>query len=288
MTSTLTLRHGDVLCDIVPALGGCIAGLWLGAHPVLSSTPGDALRSVRQSASFPLVPFSNRVGHGQLQWAGTSHPLVTNFAPEPHAIHGVGWERPWTVLEALPTSALLCLEHRADAAWPFDFDASQAFRLEVGALEMRLSITNQSAIAAPVGLGWHPYFTKRPDTRVQFSAQGRWEMGPDKLPTQRLPHVGLDQPVADLTVDHCFDGWNGALALHDSVLRIRVTSDLRHLVVFTEPQRDNIAIEPVSHVNNALHLMAHTGASAAALGVVVLPPGQTYSCAMRIEMEEAA
>jgi aldose 1-epimerase len=243
---------------------------------------------VRQSASYPLVPFSNRIGYGQLQWAGTSHPLITNFAPEPHTIHGVGWQRPWTVLEADAQMALLSFEHRADASWPFDFDTSQAFKLDATGLEMTLSITNQSHAAAPVGLGWHPYFVKHEDTQVQFAATGRWEMGDDKLPTHREPHTGLHQATRDLTVDHCFDGWGGELVLQDSVVRVRVTSALRHLVVFTTPQRGNIAVEPVTHVNNALNLMAQTGASADDLGVVILQPGQTYACSMRIDVERAA
>ena len=285
MTSTLTLRHGDLLCDLKPELGGSIAGLWLGTDPVLSSVPGAQMQTVRQSGSYPLVPFSNRIGQAQLQWAGTSHPLVRNFDPEPHAIHGVGWQRPWAVLESSDTFALLSLEHRADAAWPFDFDCSQAFKLEAGALEMSLSITNQSPVAAPVGLGWHPFFPKRPGTEVQFSATGRWEMGSDKLPTHRVDHPGLHQTLESLTVDHCFDGWGGVLTLQDSVMRVRVSSALRHLVVYTNPQRDNIAVEPVSHVNNALNLMTQTGARAEDLGVVILQAGQTYSCEMRIEVE---
>lgn len=288
MTSPLSLRAGALRCDIHPTLGGSLAGLWLGNVPVLDSIDPATMTSVRQSASYPLVPFSNRIGYGQLQWSGTSHPLITNFAPEPHTIHGVGWQRPWAVLEADDQMALLSFEHRADASWPFDFDSSQAFKLDASGLEMTLSITNQSQVAAPVGLGWHPYFVKREDTQVKFSATGRWEMADDKLPTHSLAHPGLDQATRDLTVDHCFEGWGGELVLQDSVLRVRVSSALRHLVVFTTPQRDNIAVEPVSHVNNALNLMAQTGASAADLGVIILRPGETYACSMRIDVERAA
>jgi aldose 1-epimerase len=287
MTSPLSLRAGELRCDIHPDLGGSLAGLWHGQVPVLDSVDATSMTTVRQAASYPLVPFSNRIGYGQLQWAGTSHPLVTNFAPEPHTIHGVGWQRPWTVLESDVQMALLSFEHRADASWPFDFDTSQAFKLDAGGLEMTLSITNQSQAAAPVGLGWHPYFVKRSDTQVHFAATGRWEMGDDKLPTHREPHTGLHQATLDLTVDHCFEGWAGELRLEDSVLRVRVTSALRHLVVFTTPQRGNIAVEPVTHVNNALNLMAQTGASAEDLGVVTLQPGETYVCSMRIDVERA-
>lgn len=287
MTNPIALRCADLLCEIKPELGGCISGLWLGGIAVLRSTPATELHSVRQSASYPLVPFSNRVGKATLQWQGTDHPLVKNWAPSPHSIHGVGWERPWTVLEATDAFALLSYEHNADAAWPFNFDASQAFKLEANALEMSLSITNQSAESAPVGLGWHPYFVKRANSRLAFAATGRWEMGADQLPTQRSASTGLNGECRTLEVDHCFDGWNGIVTLQDDVLRSTLTSSLSRLVVFTTPQRDFVAIEPVSHVNNAMGMLAKTGASAPELGVCVLQPGQTFSGVMRIAVQRS-
>lgn len=287
MQTPVTLHCAELQCDIKPELGGCISGLWLGGIPVLRSTPVQDLQSVRQSASYPLVPFSNRVGNATLQWLGTDHPLVRNWAPEPHAIHGVGWERSWTVLEATGAFTLLSYEHKADASWPFDFDTSQAFKLEANALEMSLSITNQSIVSAPAGLGWHPYFVKRADSRLHFDAKGRWEMGADKLPTVHSSSVGLHGDCATLAVDHCFDGWSGEVRLHDRLLTTRITSSLSRLVVYTAPGRDTIAIEPVSHTNNAMNLMAQNGTSAADLGVCILLPGQTFSCEMRIEVERA-
>jgi len=253
----------------------------------MRSTPGHALQTVRESASFPLVPFSNRIGYGTMTWSGATHQLLKNFAPESHTIHGIGWERPWTVLERSERYAVLSMAHTADTAWPFDFGCTQTFELRDGALDMHLTMTNQGAAPAPAGLGWHPYFVKRPDAQVQFDAGGRWEMAPDKLPTHREPHPGLNQATADLTVDHCFDGWGGVLTLRDSLLRVTVRSALSRLVVFTTPQRDNIAVEPVSHVNNALNLMATTGAPAESLGIVVLQPGESWSCSMRVEVDTA-
>lgn len=285
--STLHLRDGDLRCDVRPDLGACIAGLWLGDVPVLRSTPGDDLHTVRLSGSFPLVPFSNRIGHATLRWQGTGHPLVQNVATEPHAIHGVGWMRPWEVLEQSERFVMLAHEHRADAAWPFAYDASQTLQLREGALDLTLSITNQSRQAAPVGLGWHPYFVKRPGSHVAFTATGRWEMGPDKLPTERRPSPGLDTDCATLDVDHCFDGWTGEVRLSDEALRVQVSANLSRLVVFTNATRDFVAIEPVSHVNNAVNLQAQ-GVAADTLGLRVLAPGETFNAQMRIAVQAAA
>lgn len=285
MPNFLRLHCAELVCELQPDLGGCVSGLWLGLDAVLRSTPAGTLTSVRQSASYPLVPYSNRVGQAVLQWHGAAYPLVKNWPPAPHSIHGVGWERAWTVQASDAASATLTLAHRADAAWPFDFDATQTFQLEARAIQMGLSITNRSPVAAPVGLGWHPFFVKRSGAHLTFAATGRWDMGADQLPTQLGQHTGLADDVDQLEVDHCFDGWGGVVTLHDSVLRTTVTSGLRHLVAYTTPERDTVAIEPVSHVNNAFNLLAQGGYSADALGVRILQPGESMSCDMRIAVE---
>ena len=285
MTTPISLIADDLRCDIVPDLGAAISGLWLGDVPVLRSTPGSMLTSVRESGCYPLVPFSNRIAHATLRWNGTSHPLMQNFAASPHAIHGVGWQRPWTVLEADTRFVLMSFEHTADAAWPFAFDTSQAFRLEAGALELSLSVTNQSAQAAPLGLGWHPFFVKRAGSRIGFQATGRWEMGDDKLPTHRTVSGGLDRDCAALDVDHCFDGWSGMVQLRDELLHTRLSSNLDRLVVFTNDQRDFIAVEPVSHVNNAVNMAHATPVAGPGLGVRILQPGESMTARMRIEVE---
>lgn len=285
MTSAVELSCDTFRCEIAPDLGGAIAGLWLNDIPVLRSTPARALTTARQAGSYPLVPFSNRMAHATLKWAGTSHPLVQNTADEPHSIHGVGWQRPWAVLEADSHFALLSYEHKPDEAWPFAFDTSQAFRLSASELELTLSITNQSAVAAPVGLGWHPCFVKRARSRISFEATGRWEMSAEKLPTHRVAAHGLDADCAFLDVDHCFDGWPGVVHLHDEKLHTRVSSNLNRLVVFAHATRDFVAIEPVSHVTNAINLMTMTGASADELGIRVLQPGESMSAEMSIHVE---
>ncbi len=282
MTQPLTLSCGAMRCELAPALGGAIAGLWHNDVPVLRSTPSGQLRSVRESASYPLVPFSNRIGHGQLHWAGVRYPLAHNFAPEPHAIHGVGWQRPWLVQQTKPDYALLSLQHEPDDGWPFAFHCAQSFQLGPDRLTLSLQATNRSGMAVPMGLGWHPYFVKRASAHLRFAASGRWEMGADKLPTVRQPLAGLDTDCATLDVDHCFDGWVDALYLRDAVFETTVRSSLSHLVVFTNPQRDFVAIEPVSHVNNALQLAERLLCPAQALGLQILQSGESLSAHMAI------
>ena len=282
--NSIAIESTDLRLHLRPELGGCIEGLWWKSMPVLRSSAKGSLQNVRLSACYPLIPFSNRVAHAQLIWNGTSHPLVKNFAGEEHSIHGIGWQRGWEVLEQTDAFCMLSLEHAGGRAWPFAFDASQTFRLSGNTLEMTMSITNQSAQAAPVGLGWHPYFVKRAASQISFQASGMWQMSGEKLPTHLQPSEGLAQDCANLVVDNCFEGWNGKAALRDEAMHIQITSDMHRLVVFTNPDKGFVAIEPVSHANNAMN--AGNAKESAQHGVVILEAGQSWQVSMQIAVSE--
>jgi aldose 1-epimerase len=288
MTTTLTLANDKLHCSLRPDLGGSIQSLiyrGLAGDVHVLREPPAVIHTVRDMGSFPLVPFSNRVAKAQLQWMGTDHPIIKMGTNEEHAMHGVAWQRPWEVLEASDDFAMLSHEHKADAAWPFAFDVSQVFKLNGNTLTMMLSITNQAPSPAPVGLGWHPYFAKRAGSQLAFEATSRWEMGADKLPTSSQPSRGMALPCTNLDVDHCFEGWTGAATLSDELLRTRVESDFTRLVVYTKPSIDCIAIEPVSHANNAINLAGANADELERLGVRVLSSGETFSAQMSINVE---
>ena len=280
----LSLRNGAMRCEIAPHLGGSVAGLWCRDTPVLQSTSAHLLPTVRQAACFALVPYSNRIGNGHMRWQEVDYAIRKNFAPEPHAIHGLGWERPWQVQQQSQTQAVLALEHSADADWPFSFNAEQTLALQPDALHMTLSITNTAARVVPAGLGWHPYFVKRKGATLSFESTGRWEMGADSLPTQRTPMPAKHYACNHLSIDHCFDGWSGVAVLEDALHCCTIRSNLSRLVAYTQPQHNCIALEPVSHVNNALQL-AGRPLTLQELGVHLLQPGETWACHMHISVE---
>jgi len=278
---TVTLEAGAMRCELRPDLGGCIAGLWFDGVAVLrSARGGDALASARQSANFPLVPFSNRIANAQLHWQGSVHALSPNFAPEPHAMHGIGWQRPWALRAGGSAFASLAFSHRADASWPFAFECVQEFLLSQHGLQVVMTITNRHPRPAPAGLGWHPYFMKRPGSHLAFAARGRWETDTQSLPARRSACEHVDVDGLALDINHCFDGWSGAAVLRDDVLVTRIASSLDRLVVSTNPGKDFIAIEPVSHVSNALGRE-----DAVARGIVELEAGASYTARMNLEVE---
>jgi aldose 1-epimerase len=271
----LALRAADASLELAPELGGSILGWMLGRVRLLRHASRSAVvrGTVRETAGFPLVPYSNRIAHGHFRFAGTDYQLALNFGNSVHSIHGVGWQRTWLVSNATRDAATLTLHHAPDAGWPFAFSAEQRFHLTASTLHIALAVTNRHATPAPAGLGLHPYFPcgsalltgakaplSRDDVTLRFHADAVWRNGLDHLPSERVGvppewDHSAGRMVGDAALDNCFEGWDGIAALtwSDRRMTIEATDSFRHLVVYTPPDQDFFCVEPVSHMNDAIN-----------------------------------
>ena len=275
----LELRAGELRLALRPDLGGSVAGLWLGDLPVLRSSEPGELGSSRESACYPLVPYSNRLGYRRFRWAGVDHTTAPNFDDNPHSLHGVAWQKAWNVTSQGASEAELQLMHEPDAHWPFAFAVIQRFVLTPGTLEAHLVFTNTGTQPQPVGLGWHPYFPKRPRSRLHIELTDRWESDASGLPTRRVPQPGIDADVAHLAFDHCFEGWRGQARIRDEKMSLRLSSSMPYLVVFTPDTKPYYCVEPVSHVSNAIHM-----SDPASHGLRSVAPGASFDAWMKLEI----
>ena len=282
----LTLHAGESSLVLAPEIGGAIIGWTLGAIPLLRRSAPDAIicHDAGGLACFPLVPFSNRIANGRFRWAGRDYSLDRNHGDQPHTIHGVGWQSPWTVASASATSAVLTLTHAATGAqaarWPFAFEAQQRFTLTRDGWHVTLAMTNRHMEPAPAGLGLHPYFPRAHGATLQFAAREVWTNQAVPLPAQCIPvrpewdHThGLH--VGNAALDNCFTGWDGiariAWASGGPALAIEADGLFRHLIVYTPPDHDFFCVEPVSHMTDAIN----RAGSVADTGLRTLAPGET-------------
>jgi aldose 1-epimerase len=298
-TQRLELTAGAAHVGLLPGLGGSISAFALSERAILRDTPDDVLTSanVRLTSSYPLVPYSNRIRDACLTFAGHRLSLTRNFGTSPHVIHGVGWQRAWTVQAATPTSATLTLEHDAQgndaSAWPWPFRAMQAFDLASSdphhaVLTATLTIENTGGTAFPFGLGWHPFFPRDPTTTLQFDAAGVWINDATELPVERVDMTGpwsfrKRHGFGNKTIDNVFTEWTGVATLASAergvVTTIEADSACDRLVVYAPAGCDFVAVEPVTHETDAFN---RTAAGAQGTGMRVLDPGAAYSCTMRI------
>lgn len=283
----ITLRCDACELVLSPSAGGTVRALRLDGEDLLRPSPaGDD--DPLAAAAFPLVPFSGRIDRGRFRFGGKTVTLAPNFPPEPHAIHGRGWQRPWSVERADAASAELVHLHDGED-WPWPYRATQAFRLRPDGLELELSLSNESDRPMPAGLGWHPYFP-RGDATLTAAVRRIWPSGRSGLVDPPRPpeaDEALDAPrvVDALALDHCFDAGAAGATLHwpghGRTLRLTGDGVLRFLIVYTPPGQDFFCVEPVSHAPDAVN----SPLPAAETGLRVLAPGETLRAGLRLALQ---
>ena len=278
-SNTFELHAGALRLAVRPDLGGSIAGLWHRDTPIMRSTEPADLPGARLAASFPMVPYTNRLAFCRFRWKGHDYTTRPNFGDSPHSVHGIGWMRPWDVVEHSGIALSLRLAHPGDADWPFAFEALQYFSLTPQSLVVQMVITNKADIPQPVGAGWHPYFPKRSRSRLHVECSDRWDPDPQQLPVRKVAQPGIDADIAHLDFDNGFEGWRGAARIRDEKFTLEMRSNLPYLVVYTPPQKDYFCVEPVSHVGNAIHM-----ADPAAHGLRTLAPGESFEASMSLDV----
>lgn len=287
----ITLRAGDADVVLAPSLGGAVVSWTRAGHTVFRAPLPNAIADgfVRGLASFPLIPWSNRIAHGRFSFGGRSYQLPATFGG--HAIHGTGWQSVWHAPEHDSVSATLTNVHAPDELWPFAFEASQRFSLDADRLTVALSVTNRHSGPAPFALGAHPYFPKRRGATLQFGAGGVWRNAGSVIAAEHVAvpaawdHAGT-LPIGAADLDNCFTEWDGVarLTYPDPGFAVIITGDavFANLVVFISPVNEFIAVEPVSNVNDGINKMNQPVAH----GLRVLEHGETLSGTIAFTIEE--
>lgn len=298
MTDALSLAAGAARVELSPAVGGTIASFTYGGVDVLrpTSAAARAAGDVRAHASYPLVPYSNRIAHARITVAGRDIELDRNFGGHPHSIHGLGWQRPWRVAARDGTSALLALDHTAKgveaSAWPWPFRATQWFSLRThdggATLTTKLSLANTGDTSFPFGLGFHPFFPRTATTALDFEAGSFWENDDTQIPVRRVAipddwDHGILSVRRERGIDNVFTDWKGAATLTDPSRPfdtvIAADRAARFLVVYAPHERDFVAVEPVTNMTDAFN-RAERGESGT--GTRILVAGAAFSCTMQI------
>lgn len=212
------LREGSLVLSVAPAACGAVTRF---AHvdggrtievlrPALETAVAD--RDPRGMSCFPLVPFSNRIGNGRFTFQGGIVTLPPNFLPEPHAVHGHGWQSAWEVIEQAGATATIQYRHAADP-WPYPYRARQRFTLVDGRLEIEFSVANEGTEAMPVGFGVHPYFERTPRARLRAHVEQMWKDNEQSLPSELvalppdIPLAGAGINPNDVAIDSNFIGF---------------------------------------------------------------------------------
>jgi aldose 1-epimerase len=278
---------GTQRVGLLPSLGGSIAAWQLeraGFEPFDlfrswdgMDYPADPLRVAQ--ASYPLVPWSNRISHGGFVVDEKLYAVAPNAAGMPYPIHGDGFLQPWQYTQLDASSLNMTLESDKFNGNPHHYRAAQSFKLVDGGMDQTLTVTHLSDAPLPYGLGLHPWLPRNEHTTLQAKVGGVWLSHPDCLPKEHTPdfpptwdlNAGIS--AAGSLIDNCFTGWDGKakvtwpdqalqLILSQSTTKSEVSTHSvkpNYLLVFRKVAGDHFCLEPVSHPIDAFHLPGQPG-----------------------------
>lgn len=280
----IELVHGDWHLTLAPDLGAAILRLTWRGQDILRSAPDDAT-DILSAASFPLLPYANRIAHGRFEWDGEhiAPPHTPGF--EPHALHGVGWRRPWAVTHRDAAAVRLALSWEPSPEWPWAFSAEHDLTLDDRGVTIRLALTNQADRAMPVGLGLHPYFVTEPGTILTVPAPRVWLNGTHEIPKALAEAAAIHDwsqgaAVASAPfVDNAYADWNGTARLTHAAHIVEVTAspNARWAQVYAPQGADFVCVEPVTHRPDA-----HNARPGEDAGLVRLEPGRSLEISAAI------
>ncbi|WP_040269582.1 aldose 1-epimerase [Pseudomonas rhodesiae] len=250
-----------------PAVGGSLVNWRVRAtgQPLLRHNDEQAIATglPGKLGCYPLAPWSNRIAHGGFDNPMGWLALKPNSLTDPLPIHGSAWQQAWQVVSQATDEVLLAVE----CDTPFAYRAEQRVRLHEGTLSLALRVTHLAEEPAWHGLGLHPYFPRRPGTRLQARAAQVWLSDASKLPTG-LASIPADWDFRQLNelperlVDNGFCQWDGACRIEQPELGYVLECQARgadYFLLYCPPGLGFFCIEPVSHPVNAHHLPDRPG-----------------------------
>lgn len=224
---------------VAPTDGGRVRQTTAWGVPLLHDAPSA---NVLMGGSYPMAPWAGRVRDGRFDFDGAEYTLAPNVGP--HPLHGVAFDRPWTVVASTPSSCHLSI----DLEWVLGGRAEQTIELvatDTAMIEVRfvLAVTAGER-AMPAVIGWHPCFRPASTLETSFTSMYRRD----------AEGVAIDElvDVAPLPWDDCFVAGPTPPRLVVDGITVVVETDCDHCVVYTEDPSAT-CVEPQSGPPDAFH-----------------------------------
>lgn len=281
------LSAGELAAVFLPSLGMLGASLRHRGDELLGRVEDLAgFARAGRTCGIPLLyPWANRLAGTRYSAAGqfvslAEHAELLGHDDLGQPMHGIPWSRlAWTVTDQTTTALRAKLEwDRAEwlAVFPFRHRVEMNAWLAEDSLSIECAVTPTAKDRVPISFGFHPYLKlpglARGDWNARFPAMSHLELDARKIPTGRAePFAALDGAFGARTFDDAFalDAGGAAFVLSGGgrQLTLEFAQGYRFAQLFAPPDKDVIAIEPMTAPANAL---------VSGQSLHIIAPGETY------------
>ncbi|EPE5443238.1 aldose-1-epimerase, partial [Shigella flexneri] len=154
---TVSLAAGDYHATIVTVGAGLAELTFQGCHLVIPHKPEEMPLAHLGKV---LIPWPNRIANGCYRYQGQEYQLPINEHSSKAAIHGLLAWRDWQISELTTTSVTLTAFLPPSYGYPFMLASQVVYSLNAHTgLSVEIASQNIGTVAAPYGVGIHPYLT---------------------------------------------------------------------------------------------------------------------------------
>ena len=154
---------GEIGIDILPEKG-LVVGIRLQGVSLLDGicSKEDFEHNTHYKSSI-LAPFPNRLKYGKFTYRDKTYQFPNNDTNFNHAIHGIHTESGFELIKEEAGSSLnlsMQYSYKGDKDYfPFPYTIKFDISLDSYKCQLGFEIQNTGVADAPLGIGWHPYFT---------------------------------------------------------------------------------------------------------------------------------
>jgi aldose 1-epimerase len=224
------------------------------------------------SAGVRLSPFAGRTNNAKWQLNGQSSYLDNNVSWAPHALHGLLHTKPWRFVSFKEENDFAELTLAYDyvgshQGFPFPYRAETRFRFSGNSYQVISTVTNRGVTPMPYSEGYHPYYslnTRIDELEMKLPSVKRVLLDNQDIPTGNYENDTRFQErvlIKNTEINDCFVldplTSKAVSTLHNpkngDSLEIWQDSNYKMIQIYTPPDRQSIAIEPMTHEPDVLN-----------------------------------
>ncbi|MFN3405457.1 MAG: aldose 1-epimerase [Cytophagaceae bacterium] len=243
-----------------------------------------------QYRSSKLFPFPNRIKDGKYNFNGCDFNFPINHPAENNALHGFVFDRKFEIKKLITEKdfASVTLSYAYDGTYPgfpFPFELNITHKFSSNNYECKTEVSNTGNSTFPMGSGWHPYFGLGKSINelvVELPEARLAEVDHRLIPTGSYKEIKMETGVilGTRSFDSCFELKNinqpkQIVKISDPELKLNISfwqstgeKGYNFLQVYTPPERDIIAIEPMTCLPDAFNNK---------VGLITLKPESKWS-----------
>ncbi len=271
-----SISHGRY-CAVVTEVGAHLRSLTVDGREMLWSFAAGAPCVASQGKH--LLPWPNRIRDGRYSFDGSEYQLPITEVPRHTALHGLNDGFAWQLVSHTDKQVVQRHTFHPEAGWPGTLTATIMQSVSDDGLRVRVHVTNDGATPLPYGYGVHPYFAFEnvDDVSLELPFADELQVDEDRLLPVALAGVsrGKDfrtpRKLGTTVLDTAFAAptqpdWTVRVMGPGHTIEVWADESLPWVQAYTRPERDAIAVEPMSCGPDAFN----EGPTHA--GLIVLPP----------------